>query len=152
MGDAILAALGIPISFLACFIFLDQTGGSFNSNSLFGLVLVLGIIVDDAIIIVENCYRHLQTGKSWQQAAIDGTREVMGPVFAAEGYSLTWEPDVASSSETGDMGWTSGRYINHRKGSSGTIVQTGRYLTIWKRQANGAWRVDLDTGVPDPGP
>ncbi len=86
--NAVLAALGIPISFLACFIFLDQTGGSFNSNSLFGLVLVLGIIVDDAIIIVENCYRHLQTGKSWQQAAIDGTREVMGPVFAATATTI----------------------------------------------------------------
>ncbi|MCP4677002.1 MAG: efflux RND transporter permease subunit, partial [Deltaproteobacteria bacterium] len=86
--NAILAALGIPISFLACFLFLDQTGGSFNGNSLFGLVLVLGIIVDDAIIIVENCYRHLQLGKSWHQAAIDGTREVMGPVFAATATTI----------------------------------------------------------------
>jgi multidrug efflux pump len=86
--NAVLAALGIPISFLACFIFLDHTGGSFNSNSLFGLVLVLGIIVDDAIIIVENCYRHVQQGKTWHQAAIDGTGEVMGPVFAATATTI----------------------------------------------------------------
>ncbi len=86
--NAVLTAIGIPLSFLACFIFLHRTGGSFNGNSLFALVLVLGIIVDDAIIIVENCYRHLQMGKSWRQAAIDGTQEVMMPVLAATGTTI----------------------------------------------------------------
>jgi multidrug efflux pump subunit AcrB len=86
--NAILAALGIPLSFLACFIFLHRSGGSFNGNSLFGLVLVLGIIVDDAIIIVENCFRHRQLGKSWSQAAIDGTQEVMAPVLSATGTTI----------------------------------------------------------------
>jgi multidrug efflux pump subunit AcrB len=81
--NAILAAVGIPVSFLAAFIAMDQMGETFNGNSLFGLVLVLGIIVDDAIIIVENCYRHRQQGKSWRDAAIDGTEEVALPVFAA---------------------------------------------------------------------
>jgi len=83
MRNAILAALGIPLSFLACFIFMFNSGESFNSNSLFGLVLVLGIVVDDAIIIVENCYRHRQLGKSWKDAAIEGTEEVTAPVFSA---------------------------------------------------------------------
>jgi multidrug efflux pump subunit AcrB len=86
--NAVLTAVGIPISFLACFIFLHRTGGSFNGNSLFALVLVLGVIVDDAIIIVENCYRHLQMGKSWRQAAIDGTNEVLMPVLAATGTTV----------------------------------------------------------------
>jgi multidrug efflux pump len=86
--NAILAAIGIPISFLACFIFMYRTGGSFDGNSLFGLVLVLGIIVDDAIIIVENCYRHIQMGKSWHEAAIEGTREVMSPVFSATATTI----------------------------------------------------------------
>jgi len=84
----VLAALGIPISFLACFIFMWRTGESFNGNSLFGLVLVLGIIVDDAIMIVENCYRHLQLGKSWQQAAIDGTNEIMKPILSATATTI----------------------------------------------------------------
>ncbi|MCP4603094.1 MAG: efflux RND transporter permease subunit [Proteobacteria bacterium] len=88
MRNAILAAMGIPISFLACFIFMYRSGGSFDGNSLFGLVLVLGIIVDDAIIIVENCYRHLQQGKSWHDAAIDGAREVMTPVFSATATTI----------------------------------------------------------------
>lgn len=81
--NALLAALGIPISFLACFIFMSQTGRSLNGNSLFGLVLVLGVIVDDAIIIVENCYRHVQMGKDWVRAAIEGTEEVALPVLSA---------------------------------------------------------------------
>lgn len=83
LRNAILAALGIPVSFLACFAIMHYAGESFNGNSLFGLVLVLGIIVDDAIIVVENCYRHVQEGKSWQQAAIDGTNEVTLPVLSA---------------------------------------------------------------------
>jgi CzcA family heavy metal efflux pump len=88
MRNAVLAALGIPLSFLACFIFMYYNGESFNGNSLFGLVLVLGIIVDDAIIIVENCYRHLQLGKSWRQAAIDGTEEVTTPILAATATTI----------------------------------------------------------------
>ncbi len=86
--NAILAALGIPLSFLACFIAMHRMGESFNGNSLFGLVLVLGIIVDDAIIIVENCYRHRQMGKSWFQAAAEGTDEVMSPVLSATATTI----------------------------------------------------------------
>jgi multidrug efflux pump subunit AcrB len=67
---------------------MHRTGASFNGNSLFGLVLVLGIIVDDAIIIVENCFRHRQLGKGWRDAAIDGTSEVAGPVFAATATTI----------------------------------------------------------------
>ena len=88
LRNAVLAAMGIPISFLACFIFMYHTGESFNGNSLFGLVLVLGIIVDDAIMIVENCYRHLQLGKTWKQAAVDGTDEIMRPILAATATTI----------------------------------------------------------------
>lgn len=86
--NAVLAALGIPLSFLACFIAMHRMGESFNGNSLFGLVLVLGIIVDDAIIIVENCYRHRQMGKSWARSAVEGTDEVMSPVFSATATTI----------------------------------------------------------------
>ncbi|MBN2527051.1 MAG: efflux RND transporter permease subunit [Deltaproteobacteria bacterium] len=88
MRNALLAAIGIPLSFFASFIFMFQIDESFNSSSLFALVLVLGIIVDDAIIIVENCYRHRQMKKSWKQAAIDGTEEVMSPVFSATATTI----------------------------------------------------------------
>jgi len=86
--NAMFAALGIPISFLLTFIFLWYIGESFNGNSLFGLVLVLGVVVDDAIIIIENSYRHMQRGLSSRDAAKFGTAEVMGPVFAATATTI----------------------------------------------------------------
>jgi ketosteroid isomerase-like protein len=85
---------------------------------------------------------------------VQGTRsiaELMGPAFATVGYSLTWAPDLASASADGDMGWTSGRYESRSTGPEGEKVGHGRYLTIWRRQADGGWKVALDNGVPDPG-
>ena len=63
--------------------------------------------------------------------------------------ALLWEPAFAEVSPAGDMGWTSGRYESRRSGPEGDTLQHGRYLTIWRRQADGAWKVALDTGVPD---
>lgn len=56
--NALLAALGIPISFFITFILMDAFGYSLNGSTLFALVMVLGIIVDDAVIVIENCHRH----------------------------------------------------------------------------------------------
>ncbi len=80
---AFMAALGMVIAFLGTFIFMSYADISFNGNSLFGLVLVMGILVDDAIIILENCYRYLQMGFSPRVAAIRGTDEVVAPVTSA---------------------------------------------------------------------
>ena len=81
--NALFVALGIPVTFFATFIFMYFYNESLNSNSIFGLVLVLGVVVDDAIIIIENCYRHYQMGKSPEQAALDGAKEVAWPVLSA---------------------------------------------------------------------
>ena len=81
--NALFVAMGIPITFFTTFIFMHYMGSSLDGNSIFGLVLCLGIVVDDAIIIIENCYRHYQMGKTATQAALDGTREVAWPVVAA---------------------------------------------------------------------
>ena len=81
--NALFVALGIPVTFLSTFIFMYYTGNSINGNSLFGLILVIGIVVDDAIIIIENCYRHYQMGKSLKEAAVEGSAEVAFPVVAA---------------------------------------------------------------------
>jgi multidrug efflux pump subunit AcrB len=86
--NALYAAIGIPISFMLTFIFLWASGESFNGNSLFGLVLVLGVVVDDAIIIIENSYRYFQQGYSSHQAAKLGTAEVTGPVTAATATTI----------------------------------------------------------------
>jgi hypothetical protein len=75
--------------------------------------------------------------------------DLMGPAFATGDMMLTWAPDLASASKDGDLGWTSGRY--EISGGNDDSAKTGRYLTIWGRQVDGTWKVDLDTGVPDPG-
>ncbi|MFC2076675.1 efflux RND transporter permease subunit [candidate division KSB1 bacterium] len=79
---ALFATLGMVLTFLMTFIVLYFTGRTLNGNSLFALVLVLGIVVDDAIIILENCFRYIQKGHRPVEAAIIGTREVAAPVTA----------------------------------------------------------------------
>lgn len=86
--NSFITALGIPITFAITFIFMEWYGETLNGNSLFALVLVLGMIVDHAIVIIENSYRHRQLGLSAHEAAIVGTNEVIKPVVAATGTTL----------------------------------------------------------------
>ncbi|MBF9017027.1 MULTISPECIES: efflux RND transporter permease subunit [unclassified Oceanispirochaeta] len=83
LRNALMTALGIPVTFALTFLILDLSGETFNSNTLFALVLVLGLIVDHAIVIIENSFRLEQLGLERRQAAIDGTNQVVLPVFAA---------------------------------------------------------------------
>lgn len=76
-------AMGLPVSFLGMFIIALYLGVTINVISLFGMIVVVGIIVDDAIVISENIYAHYEKGKSAIQAAIDGTLEVVPAVFSA---------------------------------------------------------------------
>ena len=79
---AIVTALGIPIAFLATFVVMSFMGLSINLITMFGLILVLGMLVDDGIIIAENCYRYMEAGMPPREAAIKGTQEVIKPVTA----------------------------------------------------------------------
>ncbi|WP_286235775.1 efflux RND transporter permease subunit [Thalassotalea sediminis] len=72
--------IGIPVSFMGAFIMMPIFDISINIMSLFGFILVLGIVVDDAIVTGENIYRHSQTASSGLEAAIKGTEEVATPV------------------------------------------------------------------------
>lgn len=76
-------AMGIPISFFGMYIFAAQMGVTINVLSLFGMIIVIGILVDDGIVIGENIYQHYEKGKSPIRAAIDGTIEVLPPVVSA---------------------------------------------------------------------
>jgi multidrug efflux pump subunit AcrB len=80
--SAFLAAIGLPIAFFGAFILMQFSGVTLNILSMFGLILVLGIIVDDAIIVAENIQRYLQLGYSPMDSAIKGTKEVALPVVA----------------------------------------------------------------------
>lgn len=81
--NALLASLGIPISFFITFILMDFFGYSLNGNTLFALVMVLGILVDDAIIVIENSHRYRLMGYSSSEAAIYGTKEVVRPILSS---------------------------------------------------------------------
>ncbi len=81
--NAALTTVGIPFAFLVTMIILYLTGNSINEISLFAFVLVSGIIVDDAIVVVENIFRHSQMGKDIKTAIVDGTAEVFLPVVSA---------------------------------------------------------------------
>lgn len=73
-------AIGIPISFLGMFFVLWLIGISINEMSLFGMILVVGILVDDGIIIGESIYSQAEKGKRRLEAVIDGTLDVIKPV------------------------------------------------------------------------
>ena len=76
-------AMGIPVAFLGMFILAFWFGVTINVISLFGMIVVVGILVDDGIVISENIYSHYEKGKSGIRAAIDGTVEVMPAVFSS---------------------------------------------------------------------
>ncbi len=77
---AIWVCIGIPVSFMGAFFVMPFFGVTLNIMSLFGFILVLGIVVDDAIVTGENIYSHLRNAESGEEAAIKGTQEVATPV------------------------------------------------------------------------
>ena len=83
LRNAIYASIGIPVSFLLTFIFMLIFNLSIDVVSLFALILVLGVIVDDAIVVLENIFRHLEKGTPLYQATLEGSREVLAPVCAS---------------------------------------------------------------------
>ena len=81
--NALLVSVAIPCSLLITFSTLQLLGITLNMVVLFSLVLAVGMLVDNAIVIVENVFRHGQEGKGKIQAAVDATREVAIPVIAS---------------------------------------------------------------------
>ncbi len=76
-------AFGLPVAFLGMFVFAGFFNVTINVLSLFGMIIVIGILVDDGIVIAENIYQHYEKGKSPVQAAVDGTMEVLPPIISA---------------------------------------------------------------------
>ncbi|MCG8688699.1 MAG: efflux RND transporter permease subunit [Desulfobacterales bacterium] len=83
LGLAFWVASGIPITFMGAFLILDYLGASINMLSMFGFIMTLGILVDDAIIVGENVYTHYSHGKTPKEAVIAAMQQVGGPVFMA---------------------------------------------------------------------
>ncbi len=81
-------ALGIPTSFFIALIFANELGYSINMLSMLGALLALGMLVDEAIVVAENIYRHLEMGKSPRAAAIDGAAEMFPAVLTATATTI----------------------------------------------------------------
>jgi HAE1 family hydrophobic/amphiphilic exporter-1 len=74
--NALIVMVSIPVSLISTLAVMYVFGASFNLMSLMGLSLVIGILVDDSIIVIENIHRHLEMGKTKMQATLDGVREI----------------------------------------------------------------------------
>jgi gold/copper resistance efflux pump len=79
---ALIPIVAVPVSLVGTLAVMHLLGFSLNTLSLFGLVLSIGIVVDDAIVVVENVERHLAAGASPRAAALQAMREVTGPILA----------------------------------------------------------------------
>lgn len=80
---ALMVSLGIPFAFMAAMIVMNFWGISLNMISMFGMIIVIGMLVDDAIVVGENIYRYIERGVPRREAAIRGCKEVTLPVFSA---------------------------------------------------------------------
>ncbi|RMH03628.1 MAG: efflux RND transporter permease subunit [Planctomycetota bacterium] len=78
---ALMTALGIPVAVTGGVIMMSLLGITMNMLSMFAFILVLGMVVDDAIVLVENCFRHLEEGLPPKAAALRGAQEVAWPVL-----------------------------------------------------------------------
>jgi multidrug efflux pump len=79
---AVIPLLAVPVSLIGSFAVMSALGLSLNTLSLFGLVLAIGIVVDDAIVVVENVERHIALGLSARDATRKAMEEVVGPIIA----------------------------------------------------------------------
>ena len=81
--NATMAAIGLPVALAGAIIAMDMMDITINMMSLLALILCLGVVVDDAIIIIENIFRHMEEGMPRRRAAVIGTQEVFWPVVAS---------------------------------------------------------------------
>lgn len=79
----LVAATSLPLSVIGTFYFLKITGGTLNLMSLGGIAIAIGLIIDDAVVIIENIYRHLGLGEPPAEAAEAGVRELLGAVIGS---------------------------------------------------------------------
>ena len=81
--STLVIALAIPTSVVGTFLLLNWMGRSLNVISLAGLAFAVGMLVDNAVVVLENVYRHYQAGERRVEAAVKGTQEVWGAVVAS---------------------------------------------------------------------
>ncbi len=90
----------------------------------------LAVLADDSVIFRPRAV----PGKKWMQDS------------PAAGGQLNWGPDYADIAASGDLGYTTGPW-EYRQKPEDAPVAFGHYITLWRKQSNGAWKVELDTGI-----
>ena len=104
--SVLIAGLSIPISLAAVFLVLLALGRSLNVISLAGIAFASGMVVDNAVVVLENVFRHLEMGKDRVRAAIDGGREVWGGVFASTLTTIAvFIPILLEQDEASQLFW-----------------------------------------------
>lgn len=88
LRTTLIAATSLPLSVISTFFFLQVFGGTLNLMSLGGLAIAIGLVIDDAVVVVENIYRHLGLGEPPQMAAERATLELLGPVIGSTATTL----------------------------------------------------------------
>jgi len=84
---------------------------------------------------------------------IEHIRAGIAPAFADTSWHLTWEPTMAFASTAGDLGYTLGTWKSTRTAANGAErVSTGKYVTVWRKQGDGSWKVVFDGGSTDTTP
>ena len=86
--STLIAAITLPLSVLGTFFFLYLAGGSLNLMTLGGLAIAIGLVIDDAVVVIENIYRHLGEKQPPSAAAELGTRELLAPVIGSTATTL----------------------------------------------------------------
>jgi multidrug efflux pump subunit AcrB len=116
----LISALAIPLSAIPTFVFMQWMGFTLNQITLLGLSLVAGVLVDDAIVEIENIVRHMRMGKSCFQAAIDAADEI-GLAVVATSFTI-----IAVFMPVSFMGGVSGQYFKQ----FGLTVATAVFISL----------------------
>jgi hypothetical protein len=123
----LISALAIPLSAIPTFVFMQWMGFTLNSISLLALSLVAGVLVDDAIVEIENIVRHMRMGKSGFQAALDAADEIGLAVVACSATIIAVFLPVSF------MGGVTGQYFAVR------LVAAAVFFSRWWRASSPRW-------------
>jgi len=103
-ASILVISVAIPVSVMTTFIFLDAMGRTLNIITLAGLAFATGMVVDNAVVVLENIFRHREMGKGRFQAAYDGAREVWGAILASTLTTVAvFVPVIFVRQETGQL-------------------------------------------------
>jgi len=148
--STLIIGLAIPTSIIGAFLVLSLMGRSLNVVSLAGMAFAVGMLVDNAIVVLENIYRHRQLGKSAWQAAVQGTTEVWGAVLSSTLTTLAvFLPVLFVREEAGQLFYDISLAISAGVGLSLVAALTVIPVSAPRLLAAGAVRsVPLGTTTP----